>query len=195
VSVGTVRIMSQAAAGYHNGQVSAGRRHKDRKSHSRRMLSAYLPASRAKVARAARWPGVEPRRARREIASSGLSGESLNWSLRRYVRASSLRVWLTRRALAMARSVRLAGAVSAGRGCSGAVAKAGWPAVGGQRAIRLYRNGQMEHYTQVATGPRGGVRCGVTAGAAARGSAQDLVLTTLGSKVIMESNIFRLVMT
>lgn len=98
---------------------------------------------------------------------------ALNWSLRRYVRPSSLRVWLMRRAAG-------AGCANALAGESGPLCDVGRqaarparrvrccraPAVGGSRpgsdALpgRVSRNRQTEHSVQVAASLRGGVRLG-----------------------------------
>jgi hypothetical protein len=121
--------------------------------------------------------------------------KSLNWTLRRYVRASSLRVWLRRHALEAGR-----GAVSAGwygplrdaRRRAGTAAEVGLPATSGRPhgvslcrdhglRYRIDRNRQMEHLTQVAGSLRGGVRRGAAITARERSDAPDLVLTTLSN--------------
>jgi hypothetical protein len=193
--VGKARIVSKTTATCPSGLAAASERHCGRRSRARRALSASRSALPAQARGAAGRLVAEPGVTRPEIAAGGLPGESLNWSLRRYVRGWSLRVWLRRRALVMARATRPARAIVAGERPHGAVATAGCPAVTGQRANRLYRNGQMEHSAQVATGRRGGGRCGPAVRPTARDGARDLLMTTLGSKVVMESNIFRLVMT
>jgi hypothetical protein len=122
---------------------------------------------------------------------------SLNWSLRRYVRASSLRVWLRRHAPG-------AGAASVPSGRIGLLRAAGlWAGKAGQarspasvkRAngvsrpsahalrYRTHRNRQMEHFTQVAASLRGGVRRGTAITTRERADVRDLVLTTFSSRV------------
>jgi hypothetical protein len=123
-------------------------------------------------------------------------GKSLNWTLRRYVRASSLRVWLRRQ------TPEAGGApVPAGRGDplrvagrrTGTVRETCSPApaerpLGGSlsrdRMLRygICRNRQMEHLTQVAASLRGGVRRGAAITARERAAARDLALTTLSDK-------------
>jgi hypothetical protein len=135
--------------------------------------------------------------------------ESLNWTLRRYVRASSLRVWLRRQA------PEAGGApVPAGRGGllravalrTGTAGKTGSPVPvervnGGSLSMdhalryRVHRNRQMEHLTQVAASLRGGVRRGAAITTRERSVAWDLVLTTLSNKTSVQSNIFGFVMT
>src|SRR5487761_425036 len=135
--------------------------------------------------------------------------ESLNWTLRRCVRASSLRVWLRRQ------SPEAGGApVPAGRGGllravalrTGTAGKTSAP-VPVERAngvsppedhalrYRIHRNRQMEHLTQVAASLRGGVRRGAAITPRERSVAWDLVLTTLSNKACVQSNIFGFVMT
>jgi hypothetical protein len=123
-------------------------------------------------------------------------GKSLNWTLRRYVRSSSLRVWLRRQ------TPEAGGApVSAGRGdpLRGAgrrtrtarethsPAHAERPlgvSLSRDRMLRygIRRNRQMEHLTQVAASLRGGVRRGAAITARERAAARDLALTTLSDK-------------
>jgi hypothetical protein len=123
-------------------------------------------------------------------------GESLNWTLRRYVRASSLRVWLRRQ-------VREAGGapVPAGRdgplravgGRAGTAGETCSPAPGERPdgvslcrdhalRYRIHRNRQMEHLTQVAASLRGGVRRGAAITPRERAAARDLASTTLSDK-------------
>lgn len=187
--------MSKTTATCHSGLAAASEWHRGRPPRARRALSVSRSALPAQTSGAAGRLCAEPRVTRPEIAAACLPGDSLNWSLRRYVRGWSLRVWLRRRALVTARAPRPASAIAAGGRPHGAVAKAGCPAVAGQQAHRLYRNGQMEHSTQNATGLRGGVRCGPAVRPTAWDGARDLLMTTLGNKVVMESNISRLVMT
>jgi len=135
--------------------------------------------------------------------------ESLNWTLRRYVRALSLRVWLRRQAPGTGGTPVPAGRDSLSRAVArraGAAGEAGSPApverVGGvslslDHALRyrIHRNRQMEHLTQVAVSLRGGVRRGAAITARERAVVWDLVLTTLSSKTSVQSNIFGFVMT
>jgi hypothetical protein len=142
--------------------------------------------------------------------------KSLNWSLRRYVQASSLRVWLVRRMPGTGSEpgspAPPPSAAAVGGRLSGA---AGWrPAAdAGARQVasggrgsgrrrdglalpyRRHRNGQMEHFTQVATGLQGDVRRGAALAARERGGAGDLVLTTFRNQATMESSIFKFVTT
>jgi hypothetical protein len=141
---------------------------------------------------------------------------ALNWSLRRYVPASSLRVWLTRRIAGPAGApgpVRAPWAVIAVDGCprrgggrlpvvsagarppaSGTRPGGVWPH--GRRSCRCsQRNGQMEYFTLVKAGLRGGVRRGAAIASRECRGAQDQVLTTLGSKTCVQSNIFGFVTT
>ena len=60
---------------------------------------------------------------------------------------------------------------------------------------RTHRNRQMELLTQVAASLRGGVRRSAAITARERADAEDLVLTTLSSRVCVQSNIFGFVMT
>jgi hypothetical protein len=147
--------------------------------------------------------------------------ESLNWTLRRYVRALSLSVWLRRQApeaaCAAARAPVPAGraalfrvaatrvaAVVAARTATAGETSAPAPAerVDGvslsmDHALRyrIHRTRQMEHLAQVAASLRGGVRRGSAITPRERSAPWDLGLATLGSKTCVESNIFRFVMT
>jgi hypothetical protein len=121
---------------------------------------------------------------------------SLNWTLRRYVRASSLRVWLRRQApgtggtpvpagrdsLSRAAARRTAAAGEAGSSAS--AERASGVSLSFDRALRyrIHRNRQMEHLTQVAVSLRGGVRRDAAITARERAAVRDLVLTTLSSK-------------
>jgi hypothetical protein len=153
---------------------------------------------------------------RRAVACARRLGKSLNWSLRRYVQASSLRVWLVRRMPGTGSEpgspAPPPSAAAVGGRLSGA---AGWrPAAdAGARQVasggrgsgrrrdglalpyRRHRNGQMEHFTQVATGLQGDVRRGAALAARERGGAGDLVLTTFRNQATMESSIFKFVTT
>ena len=135
--------------------------------------------------------------------------ESLNWTLRRYVRALSLRVWLRRQAPGTGGTPVRAGRDSLLRAAArraGRAGEAGSPApverVNGvslslDRALRyrIHRNRQMEHMTQVAASLRGGVRRGAAITPRERAVALDLVLTTLSNRTCVRSNIFGFVMT
>jgi hypothetical protein len=152
---------------------------------------------------------------RRAVACARRLGKSLNWSLRRYVQASSLRVWLMRRMPGTGSGPSSADApasAAVGGRLSGA---AGWrPAAdAGARQVasagrwsgrrrddlalpyRRHRNGQMEHFTQVATGLRGDIRRGAALAPRERAGAGDLVLTTFRIRETPESNIFGFVAT
>jgi hypothetical protein len=122
--------------------------------------------------------------------------ESLNWTLRRYVQALSLRVWLRRQAPGTGGTPVPAGRDSLSRAAArraGAAGEAGSPAPAGRVSgvslsldhalrYRIRRNRQMEHLTQVAVSLRGGVRRGAAITARERAVVWDLVLTTLSSK-------------
>jgi hypothetical protein len=122
--------------------------------------------------------------------------ESLNWTLRRYVRALSLRVWLRRQAPGTGGTPVPAGRDSLLRAAprrAGTAAESGSPApverVNGvslslDHALRyrIHRHRQMEHLTQVAGSLRGGVRRGAAITPRERAAALDLVLTTLSNR-------------
>jgi hypothetical protein len=74
------------------------------------------------------------------------------------------------------------------------VAAGPWPS-GHPSCRRLQRNGQMEYFTLVKAGLRGGVRRSAAIAPRERGGTRDLVLTTLGSKPCVQSNIFGFVTT
>ena len=162
----------------------------------------HLPASRAgRLAGAVRRP----------------RGASLNWSLRRYVRASPPRVWLIRQRTAAGGPTFRGDPRRARGGRPGATGNPGWPAPGravaggsrppgrgSRRAIwrslqaswrSLNGNGQMEHSTQVAAGLRGDVRPGEAIAPRDSAGPPDLGLTTFGDEVNLKSNIFGFVMT
>ena len=121
---------------------------------------------------------------------------SLNWPLRRYVRAWSLRVWLRRQASQAAGASgpadrdspfcapgRRAGTAGGARSLA-----SGERANGMSRTFRhalryrIHRNRQMEHLTQVAVSLRGGVRRGLVITPRERTDGGDLLLTTLSNK-------------
>jgi hypothetical protein len=122
--------------------------------------------------------------------------ESLNWTLRRYVRALSLRVWLRRQASGAGGTPVPAGRyglLPAAAGRAGTAGETGSPAsverVNGvslslDHALRyrIHRNRQMEHLTQVAASLRGGVRRGAAITPREGTVAWNLVLTTLSNK-------------
>jgi hypothetical protein len=163
----------------------------------RRRVGAPLPGSRhgpaaGSACRADGGPG--------ECRSRGRAfppvRESLNLTLRRYVRALSLRVSLRRQTPGTGGTPVPAGRDSLPRAAArraGAAGEAGSPAPA-ERVIgvslsldhalryRIHRNRQMEHLTQVAVSLRGGVRRGAAITARERDGVRDLVLTTLSSK-------------
>ena len=134
----------------------------------------------------ARWP-----RRRFRLSPPG----SLNWSLRRYVPASSLRVWLMRRATGTGRADGMTGrhgspAPAGGEpgrartrppGSSSERADGGSRPPGSTRRYRPSENRQMAHLVQVAAGLRGGVRRGSAITAREGADRDDLILTTLSS--------------
>ena len=130
----------------------------------------------------------------------------LNWSLRGYVQASSLDVWLLRRVpvtsgAACRSAVRGPGGPRPFAAADGHAAGARQRTGGGSRCLghppwqRVYRNGQMEHSAQVTVGLRGDVRGRAAIAGRERAHALDLGSATLGSKTCIQSNIFRFVMT
>lgn len=139
--------------------------------------------------------------------------ESLNWTLRRYVRALSLRVSLRRQAPGAGCAPVPAGRVGLFRAAPARVparaartGKTSAPApverVDGVSLsmdhaprYRIHRNRQMEHFTQVTASLRGGVRRDSAITPRERPAPWDRGLTTLSSKTCVESNIFRFVMT
>jgi hypothetical protein len=141
--------------------------------------------------------GAGPGRHRSRSRVSLLRGKSLNWTLRRYVRASSLRVWLRRQAPGAGGAPVPAGRDGPLRTASrqaGTAREARCPASGERLhgvslsrdhllRYRIHRNRQMEHLTQVAVSLRGGVRRGAAITPRERAAAQDLVLTTLSDKM------------
>ena len=164
-------------------------------------------------------PGLAAGGACRESGASGkrrsrchalrAPGESLNRSLRRYVRTSSLRVWLRRQwaqadcAAVPASLYSLSASSADGPGqperfvdrhpASGAAVCRG--AGIAHRGYRNHRNGQMEHLTQVSAILQRGVLCSAVITPRERVAARDLVLTTLSNITYIQSNIFRFVMT
>ena len=122
--------------------------------------------------------------------------ESLNWTLRRYVRASSLRVGVRRQAPGAGGAPVPAGRDGPLRTASrqaGTACEARCPAPGERLhgvslsldhslRYRIHRIRQMEHLTQVAASLRGGVRRGAAITPRERAAPRDLVLTTLSNK-------------
>lgn len=138
-------------------------------------------------------PGKDRTRCRVPLARA----KYLNWTLRRYVRASSLRVWLRRHA-----SETGGATVPADRNGALRVAVRRTAAAGDVRSparddpphgvslsrdhllrYRIHRNRQMGHLTQVAESVRGGVRRGSAITPRECTGAPDLLLTTLSNKV------------
>jgi hypothetical protein len=140
--------------------------------------------------------GAAPGRGRPRWRIPPAPGKSLNWTLRRYVRASSLRVWLRRHAPETGGATVPAGRNGALRVAVRRTATAGdvrAPARGDpphgvslSRAhllrYRIHRNRQMGHLTQVAESVRGGVRRDAAITPRECTGAPDLVLTTLSNK-------------
>jgi hypothetical protein len=144
------------------------------------------------AARVAGAPGVERPRG----CNFPHVRESLNWTLRRYVRALSLRVSLRRQAPGTGGTPVPAGRDRLRRAAAqraGAARKAGSP-VPAERMIgvslstdhalryRIHRNRQMEHLTQVAASLRGGVRRGAAITTREHPASRDLLSTTLSYK-------------
>jgi hypothetical protein len=166
-----------------------------------------LPGSRRGAA-AGHCRGAYAKRRPRGQAPLSLRG-SLNWSLRRYVRASSPRVWLRRHAPEAGAASVPSGRIGLPRAAGLRVGMAGQarspasdkrangvsrPSAHALR-YRTYRNRQMEHLTQVAASLRGGVRRGTVITTRERADVRDLGLTTFSSRVCVLSNIFKFVMT
>ena len=150
-------------------------------------------------------PGEGPSRCRLPSAQ----GKSLNWTLQRYVRTSSLRVWLRRHApetggatVAADRNGALRAAVRRTETARDVRSSAPGDPPHGVSLSRNYllryripRNRQMEHLTQVAGSLRGGVRRGAAITPRESDVTRDLVSTTLGNATCVLSNIFGFVMT
>ena len=128
----------------------------------------------------------------RPLSSEG----SLNWTLRRYVPDSSLRVWLMRRVSGI-------GGATAPGGRGGPSRAPRWPAgaagcirpvlirerpngvsrtSGRAPGYRASKNRQMEHLVQAMVSLRGGVRRDSAITPRERADPEDLVLTTLSNK-------------
>jgi hypothetical protein len=192
--------MGETAVSHHNDDMPPG----GTRVRGRRLPRRPQPAACGRPA-AADGPGClwRPR------LSDGVgvpSGNALNRSLRRYVLASSLRVWWIRHGLEAPDGTGQGSGVRPRGRCRGVVRPAGRRASGscsgagvraGNRLSRYqpYRNGQIVHSAQAAVGVRGGVRCGANVMPPEPGDALDLVLATSGSGMAMQSNIFRFVMT
>jgi hypothetical protein len=153
--------------------------------------------------------GVVPGKVRSRHRVPAGRGKSLNWTLRRYVRASSLRVWLRRRAPesggaiapadrngALRVAVRRTATAGQVRCRHAAIRRAACrcPGMTGCGTVSL-ENRQMGHLAQVAESVRGGVRRGAAITPRECTGALDLVLTTLGNRMNVQSNIFGFVMT
>ena len=120
--------------------------------------------------------------------------ESLNWTLRRYVRALSLRVSLRRQAPGTGGTPVPAGRDRLRRAAAQRVIGVSLSTDHALR-YRIHRNRQMEHLTQVAASLRGGVRRGAAITPREHTVPQDLLSTTLSYKTCVQSNIFGFVMT
>jgi len=128
----------------------------------------------------------------RPLSSEGV----LNWTLRRYVPDSSLRVWLMRRVSGI-------GGATAPGGRGGPSRAPRWPAgaagcirpvlirerpngvsrtSGRAPGYRASKNRQMEHLVQAMVSLRGGVRRDSAITPRERADPEDLVLTTLSNK-------------
>src|ERR1700742_1753935 len=154
----------------------------------------YGPESGSGTAASGSAPGPGGDRSRRRV--SLLRGKSLNWTLRRYVRASSLRVWLRRQApgtggatLPADRNGALRAAVRRTETARDVRSPApGDPPHGVSLSrdhllrYRIPRNRQMEHLTQVAESLRGGVRRGAAITPRECAAALDLGLATLSNR-------------
>jgi hypothetical protein len=153
--------------------------------------------------------GAAPGEGRSRCCVRFSPGMSLNWTLRRYVRASSLRVWLRRHTPETGGATVPAdrnGALRVAVRRTETAANVRSPALGAPPhgvslssddllRYRIHRNRQMEHLTQVAKSLRGGVRRGAAITPRECAGALDLVLATLGSRTCVRSNIFGFVMT
>jgi hypothetical protein len=141
--------------------------------------------------------GAGPGERRPRGRDSLFPGKSLNWTLRRYVPASSLRVWLRRQVPGAGGAPVPAGRGAPLRVASGqaGTASGGHSPAPGERLhgvslsrdrvlrYRIHRNRQMEHLTQAAASLRGGVRRGAAITPRERAPAPDLVLTTISNKI------------
>jgi hypothetical protein len=153
--------------------------------------------------------GVTPEKVRSRCRVPAMRSKSLNWTLRRYVRASSLRVWLRRHASESGGAAVPADRNGALRVAVQRTATAGdvrLSARGDRRtACRCpgitccgtvsIENRQIGHLAQVAESVRGGVRRGAAITPRECTGVPDLVLTTLSDAMNVQSNIFGFVMT
>jgi hypothetical protein len=175
--------------------------HKAHKSHEWRTGAWWsratipLPGSRRGVA-VGHGRGAHGKRRLRGGVPLSLRG-SLNWSLRRYVRASSLRVWLMRHApeasaasvptgrCGLLRAVGLRAGMAGGAGSPASVKRANGVSRPSGHALRYrtHRNRQMEHLTQLAGSLRGGVRRSTAITPRECAGVADLVLATFSSRV------------
>ena len=143
--------------------------------------------------------GAAPGKGRSRCRVPSARAKSLNWTLRRYVRASSLRVWLRRHAPETGGATVPADRNGALRVAVRRTATAGdvRPSARGDQPhgvslsrdhllrYRIHRNRQMGHLTQVAESVRGGVRRGAAITPRECTGALDLVLTTLSNKMLV----------
>ena len=141
--------------------------------------------------------GAGPGKRRPRGRHSLFPGKSLNWTLRRYVRASSLRVWLRRQVPEAGGAPAPAGRGDPLRVASGQAGTASGgrsPAPGERlhgvslrrdRVLRygIHRNRQMGHLIQAVARLRGGVRRGAAITPRERAAALDLLLTTSSNKI------------
>lgn len=141
--------------------------------------------------------GTAPWEGRSRCRVPLVQGKSLNWTLRRYVRSSSLRVWLRRHAPETGGATAPADRNGVLRVAVRRTETAGdvrsSPRVGPPHGVslsrnhllryRIHGNRQMGHLTQVAESVRGGVRCGAAITPRECGGPLDLVLTTLSNKM------------
>jgi hypothetical protein len=140
--------------------------------------------------------GAAPGKGRSRCHVPPARAKSLNWTLRRSVRASSLRVWLRRHAPETGGAtvpadrngaLRVAGRRTAAAGDVRSSAR-GDPPHGVSLSrdhllrYRIHRIRQMGHLTQVAGSVRGGVRRGGAITTRECTGAPDLVLTTLSNE-------------
>jgi hypothetical protein len=181
--------MDKAAVNHHKS-------HKPRQWQTgARSPRAGVPSSGARHGPAARVVGA-PGAGRPRGCNFPHVRESLNWTLRRYVRALSLRVSLRRQAPGTGGTPVPAGRDRLRRAAgqrAGAAGEAGSP-LPAERVIgvslstdhalryRIHRNRQMEHFTQVAASLRGGVRRGAAITPREHAAPQDLLSTTLSYK-------------
>jgi hypothetical protein len=141
--------------------------------------------------------GVAPGRVRSRRRVPAVRGKSLNWTLRRYVQSSSLRVWLRRHAPesggatvptdrngALRVAVRRTATAGEARCRHAAIRRPACRCPGITCCGTVSKeNRQMGHLTQVAISVRGGVRRGAAITPRECTGALDLVLTTLSNRM------------